>query len=485
MNFRMMLDLKKMSFQEIIQTRSGFGRIKRTVISTVCVALLLLTTAIQAQDSPACTYPQVAVDPQADPIVPAWTPFTQCANNTTLWDPSVIWDEYAQFYRLYFTRWNGCTQHMHIYTTESSDGITWNAPLRDIHDPTQEPSWGQGIMNNFETTSALQLNDSTIYVYFLGYTHANRVNRIGLLISTDYGDSFSTYANNPVLVPTEPWETENASGIKEPSVIYDATDSLFKMWYNVTDYNIITRVGYAWSNDGITWTKHPDNPIFLPLDTKIGEEWPGEVNHVNVAQDPDHGYHLFYANHFSIFQAYSEDGVNWTREPDYYPQILFEADSIYRPCPTCPWVFDNLDAYGSPSVIFRSDGDVDMFLMRTIPGADGYGNNPPGVPGPGGMMLGLATGNCYTVVSVLDVETAGKIDVFPNPTNDYFTFEFQSEVVISADFILRDMHGRIVLSEKHLTTPFTMSKGDLPPGVYIFEMITVKKDYFRGQIIFQ
>ncbi len=444
---------------------------------------LLITLQIRAQQEPACRYPQVDILSGADPIYPSWTPIAPCANDKTLWDPSVLWDDYAQVYRLFFTRWNGCTQHMHIYTTESADGLTWDGELHDIHDPTKEPSWGQGIMNNFETTSAIQLNDSTFYVYFLGYTHINRVDRIGLIISTDYGQTYSPYYKNPVLKPTQAWET-SAIGVKEPSVIYDATDSLFKMWYNVTTYTKITSVGYATSPDGKNWTKYPDNPVFLPLTERIGEEWPGEVNHVNVVQDPVYGYHLFYANHFAIFQAYSPDGIEWTREPGYYPQIMYHYDSAYRPCPTCPWVFDSLDAYGSPSMIFKDNGEAFMFLMRTIPGAYGYGKNPPGVIGPGGMMLGLATGICFTPVGTnTPEEKPRKLTIYPNPAGTYFNIGFPGEAPDGFSITLRDVFGNRVLEKHGLSPPVSLSTGSIPTGVYLYEIQTNNNRRFSGRLV--
>ncbi len=412
---------------------------------------------------PICKYPQFDIDEMSNPIYPTWTPFTKCSNNKTLWDPSVIWDNYAQIFRLYFTRYNSCTKHMHIYTTESIDGLNWTSVLRDIHDPTREPSWGQGIMDNFETTAALQLNDSTIYLYFSGYTIKNRIERIGLLISTDYGQTYIPFKNNPIISPTEIWETQKANGIKEPTVIFDKSDSLYKIWYNVTDYNKITRVGYAWSSDGIKWTKFPNNPIFPPLTVRKGEEWAWEVNHVNVVQDPSFGYHMFYLNHMAIFQSYSEDGINWTREPGFNPQIMYSYDSAYKDCPECPWKWDNLDAYGSPSVIFMGNGDIYMFYMRTIPGAESYGKNPPNVNGTGGMMLGLSKGRCILYTSEDNNMIFKETYIFPNPASDFIMIDFN----INNEFIeIYNLIGLKVIETKHENRINIMS---LTPGIYFLK----------------
>ena len=40
----------------------------------------------------------------------------------------MIWDDHAKLFRLVYTKWNPTTQHMHVYGTESVDGVTWTGP---------------------------------------------------------------------------------------------------------------------------------------------------------------------------------------------------------------------------------------------------------------------------------------------------------------------------------------------------------------------
>ena len=68
-------------------------------------------------------------------------------------------------------------------------------------------------------------------------------------------------------------------GVQEPSVHWDDTENIYKMWYEGTTVDTVLdmqngeffehlgkvhQIGYAESLDGITWIKHPDNPIFMP-----------------------------------------------------------------------------------------------------------------------------------------------------------------------------------------------------------------------------
>jgi hypothetical protein len=90
------------------------------------------------------------------------------------------------------------------------------------------------------------------YHGFSGSTH-----QIGLATSPD-GLTWSKHAGNPVLTPgPDPWD---ANQVRVPMVWKEG----------LTDYHMIytgaggggMQVGYATSSDGISWTKHPSNPVF-------------------------------------------------------------------------------------------------------------------------------------------------------------------------------------------------------------------------------
>ena len=55
-----------------------------------------------------------------------------------------------------------------------------------------------------------------------------------------------------------------------PNVIWDESARLFRMWYSGGDQYEPDAIGYAFSTDGLHWTKHPGNPVFQPEGADLG-----------------------------------------------------------------------------------------------------------------------------------------------------------------------------------------------------------------------
>jgi predicted GH43/DUF377 family glycosyl hydrolase len=68
------------------------------------------------------------------------------------------------------------------------------------------------------------------------------------------------HPSNPILSPdpSSPWE---ANSIFNPSVIFH--NNLFHMHYRAQGHDLISRIGYAVSSDGVNWNRSPD-PILKP-----------------------------------------------------------------------------------------------------------------------------------------------------------------------------------------------------------------------------
>jgi pimeloyl-ACP methyl ester carboxylesterase len=85
------------------------------------------------------------------------------------------------------------------------------------------------------------------------------------------------------------------------------------MWFvSSGQYNSITRwrIGYAYSSDGLNWTKHP-----VPV-LDISESWEGaDVGNPSVLLDGD-TFHMWYHADGGIGHATSADGINWTKDSD-------------------------------------------------------------------------------------------------------------------------------------------------------------------------
>lgn len=128
---------------------------------------------------------------------------------------------------------------------------------------------------------------------------------------------WTKYAGNPVLVKgPAAWD---AIAIGQPTVIWE-NDTL-KMWYIGVGADFKGRLCYAWSLDGVAWTKH-SAPV---MDVGGAGTWDcGWLDTPEIVRDSS-GYKLYYygdtAWQFSAISsamgvAYSVDGINWTKEPN-------------------------------------------------------------------------------------------------------------------------------------------------------------------------
>jgi len=99
-----------------------------------------------------------------------------------------------------------------------------------------------------------------------------------------------------------------------PSVIYDG--NLYKMWYSSQDISLNYNVCYAYSNDGINWTKKTDAPV---INKGASGEWDSHaITNPTIVFDGS-GYKAWYlgsdGSHRRIGFAESADGINWTKHP--------------------------------------------------------------------------------------------------------------------------------------------------------------------------
>jgi predicted GH43/DUF377 family glycosyl hydrolase len=143
----------------------------------------------------------------------------------------------------------------HLDLAHSRDGIHWeNSPHNPILEISQD--WEGLVMQ----PSVVRLGE-TWYMWYATYSRGKARNT-GLATSAD-GIRWTKHEGNPVLVVGEDGAWDDYSAF-QPYVFRQ--DGYFHMIYtgsskrNKTGY----RWGYAWSEDGIRWTKSPDNPIFVP-----------------------------------------------------------------------------------------------------------------------------------------------------------------------------------------------------------------------------
>ena len=131
------------------------------------------------------------------------------------------------------------------------------------------------------------------------------------------------YAHNPVL---ELKPAQQVGGqqliVAQGSVIYDAEEKLFKMWYEGATYHWRNNVVcYAYSKDGVSWTlpnlglveyqgSKKNNVV---LHTGAGEMAPGAFKDMHE-QDPLRRYKMLYfsrGNSSPVGVGFSPDGIHW------------------------------------------------------------------------------------------------------------------------------------------------------------------------------
>jgi predicted GH43/DUF377 family glycosyl hydrolase len=188
------------------------------------------------------------------------------------------------------------------------------------------------------------------HMWYAGYSDATARFAIGYATSQDGvvwtrvdGDP-STSIIDPVLAPgTAGIDTKSAQA---PSVIFNPGDGLFYLWYGATEGSVI-QVALATSPDGVHWTK---KGVVLPVTPGAWDS--SRVNFPRVFDAGDHLEMLYAGSNVPsagtrIGYATSPDGVTWTKSAAnpvispvggaawngytiYSPANLIQLDSLSR-----------------------------------------------------------------------------------------------------------------------------------------------------------
>ena len=240
----------------------------------------------------------------------------------TCFDVSVLKE--AGKYRM----WLSWRPKQSIALVESEDGFRWSEPPLIVLGPNKESGWEDDINRPVVLKGG--------GVYHMWYTgQAKGRSSIGYATSQD-GLTWKRMSNKPVLAPAAAWEKV---AVMCPHVNWDPQAGRFRMWYSAGDQYEPDAVGYATSADGLTWTRHPDNPVFKP-----NPQSPWEQHKVTAVQVTQRGeWHLMFyigfrdVDHAQIGVARSRDGITqWQRHPAN-PIIRpgnnqWDHDACYKPC---------------------------------------------------------------------------------------------------------------------------------------------------------
>lgn len=227
-----------------------------------------------------------------------------------------------------FKMWTSWRDNGGIGYTESTDGIHWKDQVVVLA-PNPASKWE----NEVNRPNVLRREDGSYHMWYTGQT-ADHL-RIGYATSRD-GIHWQRHSDKPVMIPDKPWEKSVVLG---PSVIWDAKQRLYRMWYSGGELVEPDALGYATSPDGSHWTKLKTNPIFGFNPNAAWES--DKVAAAHVLQYSDGWYYMFYIGFQDIWTAQigmarSRDGISdWQRFPGN-PIIRMEAgewdaDGVYKP----------------------------------------------------------------------------------------------------------------------------------------------------------
>ncbi len=223
-------------------------------------------------------------------------------DDVSIMAPDVLF--YEDQYHMWYSGYDG--ERMRICHATSTDGLDW---VRDTANPilTSDPdSW----MSNGITLPRVLIVDGVFHMWFLTN------DRTGHATSTDGIDWLFT--DGPVLdVTLGDWDSDMAA---ISDVIY--RDSLFHAWYTGSN-NGMQNIGYATSSDGIEWVKDVDNnPVFGPSD----DGWDSGMFYASSVVYNGGYFYMWYSAKENtegsrIGRAYSLNGINWTRVNVAEPEI--------------------------------------------------------------------------------------------------------------------------------------------------------------------
>jgi len=239
----------------------------------------------------------------------------------TCFDISVMKE--GESYRM----WLSWRPKQSVALVESKDGFHWSKPPHIVLGPKRETGWEDDI-----NRPVVIKRDNTYHMWYTG--QAKDHSRIGYATSSD-GITWKRMSDQPVMAPHQPWEKV---AVMCPHVNWDSQSKLFRMWYSGGEQYEPDSIGYATSPDGLTWTKHGNNPIFKP-----DPNFPWEKQKVTACQVIQNGgwHWMFYigfrdTDHAQIGLARSRDGItNWQRHPGN-PIVRpgenqWDHDACYKP----------------------------------------------------------------------------------------------------------------------------------------------------------
>ena len=207
----------------------------------------------------------------------------------------------------HFKMWCSWRDMNAIAVSDSEDGVSWSAP-RIVLERNPKVAWEQDAVNRPHVTCI----DGRWFMWYTGQNFEAQTSAIGLAVSSD-GHSWERVSLDPVFQAREAWEKRS---VMCPFVLHE--HGRFRMWYSAGETYEPDAVGLAESADGVTWTRHPNNPVLQPAGG-----WEADRVAAACIVPYEGAYLAFYIGFSNGFEdafigvARSEDGAGgWERHPE-------------------------------------------------------------------------------------------------------------------------------------------------------------------------
>lgn len=216
------------------------------------------------------------------------------------------------------------THSTHLWSTtmQANAKCYWTAP-HDIHS-TFSNSWTDETTNPILTVGSSGAWDdeqvgwaSEIYNWdeeqfwmYYSGTPDSQTPKVGLAYSND-GVSYTKKSSNPIFEPAASgWDSHH---VTEVTVL--RRDGKWWMYYTGNNNTGWGQIGVATSSNGLSWSRYSGNPI---LSAGAAEQW--DENRIGASKIFRFGglWYMFYtgvddSENWQIGLAYSVDGLNWTK----------------------------------------------------------------------------------------------------------------------------------------------------------------------------
>jgi hypothetical protein len=251
-------------------------------------------------------------------------------------------------YHLWYDGRDQAGVHADTGHATSSDGVEWTK------DPTNPvlTRGAPGEWDDFWVYGTGVVHDGAQYhMWYNGFGSQTDIWQVGYATSPD-GTVWTKHPDNPVLTPG-PAGSWDSLLIGLGTVILD--DGSYRMWYDGGD-ETARQVGYAESTDGVTWTKYPDPIVEVGTYPGAWDRgwvsWPYVVFDGTTYHMWYTGGHITSTyTHWSIGYAYSGDGIEWTKHGESF--VLTGSEGLTQ---SGPVHFDGSTFHMWYSQRFNSDG---------------------------------------------------------------------------------------------------------------------------------